>query len=139
MELGFAHFYHLDLSLLPFDPSSLESRLSRAFSMMRKAGVQSFRPHVHWNEVEPVVLDPGLTRADLTDAHVAEYAEGTQGITWEKTDLYCFSSQEGAPGAEWHRRRAVSDVENWWGLVRADGSTRPAYAYLVERAAADAT
>ncbi|HOL18210.1 MAG TPA: hypothetical protein PLY40_08010, partial [Bacillota bacterium] len=47
--------------------------------------------------------------------------------------IYCFSSQEGAPGNEWHRQRRILDVEDWWGVVRADGSTRPAYDYLVER------
>jgi hypothetical protein len=45
--------------------------------------------------------------------------------------FYCFCSQEGRPGHEWCRSK--SDVQDWWGLVRADGSLRPAYADLVKR------
>ncbi|MEW6777106.1 MAG: hypothetical protein AB1405_12485 [Bdellovibrionota bacterium] len=88
LDLGFSHFYHLDLSLFPFDPSSFADRLERAFSLMKAAGVRSFRPHIHWNEVEPVVINPSLKKEDVTDSMIEGYARGDQeGIFWQKTDL----------------------------------------------------
>jgi hypothetical protein len=87
MKFGFSHCYHLHLSLFPWDPSSLSEKLERAFEMMRRAGANSFRPHIHWNRVEPVILNPGLKIADVTDKLVQCYAEGDKGIFWHETDL----------------------------------------------------
>ncbi len=67
--------------------------------------------------------------------HFARMFTGTGWSRSYKLDgvfIYCFVSQEGAPGNEWHERR-FNDIEEWWGFFRSDGTPLPAYDYLVER------
>jgi hypothetical protein len=44
--------------------------------------------------------------------------------------FYCFVSQEGYPGNDWHKRRPWNDVEDHWGLFRADDTPREAFRWL---------
>jgi hypothetical protein len=62
-----------------------------------------------------------------------EMLDTAENIGLEGVFPYCFCSQEGSPGNEWHKRMKIQDIEDWWGLFRADGTPRPAYDYLVER------
>jgi hypothetical protein len=87
MDFGFSHCYHLHLSLFPWDTSSFRDRLDKAYRLMKKAGAVSFRPHVHWNRVEPVIVNPGIKPHEVTDAMVERYAKGKDGVFWEETDL----------------------------------------------------
>lgn len=87
MEFGFSHCYHLHLSLFPWETSSFSERLTKAYTLMKRAGATSFRPHVHWNRVEPIITDPGLRVADVTERMIAQYAEGRPGVSWDETDL----------------------------------------------------
>ncbi len=88
MEFGFAHCYHLHLSLLPFDTGSFETRLDKAYAMMKKAGATFFRPHIHWNRVEPFIYRPGLRVEDVTEEMIEAYAAGAwEGVFWDETDM----------------------------------------------------
>ncbi len=87
MDFGFSHCYHLHLSLFPWETSSFPERLTKAYTLMKQAGATSFRPHVHWNRVEPMILNPGLRVQDVTESMIAEYAEGRPGVFWDETDL----------------------------------------------------
>ena len=87
MDFGFSHCYHLHLSLLPWHTGSFSEKLAIAYKMMREAGATSFRPHVHWNRVQPLIFNPELTVRDVTDGMIEEYVSGTKGVYWEETDL----------------------------------------------------
>jgi hypothetical protein len=87
VDFGFSHCYHLHISLFPWETASFSERMARACGLMRRAGATSFRPHVHWNRVEPVIENPGLKAQDVTDKMVAGYAAGENGVYWEETDL----------------------------------------------------
>jgi hypothetical protein len=87
VDFGFSHCYHLHLSLFPWEMTSFSERMAKACGLMKRAGATSFRPHVHWNRVEPVVTDPGLRAGDVTEKMVAAYAEGKPGVFWDETDL----------------------------------------------------
>jgi hypothetical protein len=87
MDFGFSHCYHLHLSLFPWETTSFSERLAKAYGLMRRAGATSFRPHVHWNRVEPVITDPGLRVQEVTERMIAEYAGGKEGVFWDETDM----------------------------------------------------
>ncbi len=87
MDFGFSHCYHLHLSMLPWHTGSFAERMDLACKMMRKAGATSFRPHVQWNRIEPVITRPPLRVQDVSEKMVAEYAEGKTGIYWQETDI----------------------------------------------------
>lgn len=88
MEFGFAHCYHLHLSMLPFHPGSFAERMDKACGMMKAAGATFFRPHIHWNRVEPFIEKPGLKVREVTEAMIEEYAAGEKkGVFWDETDL----------------------------------------------------
>jgi hypothetical protein len=88
MEFGFAHCYHLHLSMLPFNTGSFEERMDKAYGMMKKAGATFFRPHIHWNRIEPFIHHPDLKAKEVTDKTVEEYAMGRkEGVFWTETDI----------------------------------------------------
>ena len=87
MDFGFSHCYHLHLSLFPWEALSFPDRLDKAYSLMKKAGTVSFRPHVHWNRVEPLIKETSLRIQDITDSMIDKYAEGGDGVFWQETDL----------------------------------------------------
>jgi hypothetical protein len=79
VDFGFSHCYHLHLSLFPWETASFSERMARACGLMKRAGATSFRPHVHWNRVEPLIENPGLKARDVTDKMVSDYAAGSDG------------------------------------------------------------
>jgi hypothetical protein len=87
MDLGFSHAYPLGISLLPWDGRSLEQRLERSLTLMRAAGATSFRPHVPWSEIEPVLTGALCTVSEVTETQVERYANGGDGICWKAMDL----------------------------------------------------
>lgn len=88
MEFGFSHCYHLHLSMFPFDTGSFEEKMDKACRMMKEAGATFFRPHIHWNRVEPFIEKPGLRVEEVTEAMVEEYAVGNRkDIFWAETDI----------------------------------------------------
>jgi len=82
---GFSHCASAD-SWFPWAGLTVEGRLQRLVAELRSVGADSFRPHIHWHRVEPV-LATGLRHAgDVTEELVEEYAAGRAGIEWELTD-----------------------------------------------------
>jgi GH35 family endo-1,4-beta-xylanase len=95
MELGFSHAYHLNISLLPWEKQCFADRLDKTFTLMKATGATSFRPHIPWNSVEPVIESLHIKISDVTDRLVDKYvagkmdncAPGGNDIFWEETDL----------------------------------------------------
>ena len=87
------------------------------------------------------ILETGIPAAperkgfseDLQRDYYQAVLESVEGAGGAGVLFYCLVSQEGHPGNEWHKRRSWNDVENHWGLFRADGSPRPAYDWLKAR------
>jgi hypothetical protein len=134
MDFGFSHCYHLHLSLFPWEDLSFTGRLDKAYGLMKRAGAVSFRPHVHWNRVEPLIKPPFPGVADITSAMVDRYVEGGAGIFWEETDIMINKMIEHGLdpflclGAGYlHQMPLVSAGRH---IVRFDHYSIPAEAYL---------
>jgi hypothetical protein len=73
-SFGFSHAYELHYSLFPWRNGSFADRVVHTVERLGEVGAAWWRPHIPWNRVEPGILKPGLRKADVTDAMVAEYA-----------------------------------------------------------------
>jgi len=142
MELGFAHAYHLPLSLLPWDGRSFAERLDKSFTLMRAAGATSFRPHIPWNSVEPVIKSPLIKVADVTDylvdryiaGEVANHSPGERAIFWDENDLLMDKMAEHGInpfvclGVAYFAQLPLVEIKN--GLTRFNPSHIPLENYL---------
>ncbi len=86
---GFAHAYEFHYSLFPWRIEPLEARVVLTVKRLIETGASWWRPHIPWNRVEPVIINPRLKKSDVDEALVAEYAAGTfPGVTWAETDFW---------------------------------------------------
>jgi len=65
----------------------LEEKLQRYASDLRALSAGWLRPHVDWRTVEPVVEEPPLLPADVTDALVERYSLEDPSKNWSAADL----------------------------------------------------
>jgi len=65
----------------------LEEKLQRYASDLRALSAGWLRPHVDWRTVEPVVEEPTLLPADVTDALVERYSLEDPSKNWSAADL----------------------------------------------------
>lgn len=78
---GFSHCGGYD-TWYPWSGLSNADRLARLLADLEASGANSFRPQVHWHQVEGFIADGGPARAeDVTEEMVAAYAAG-EGTTW---------------------------------------------------------
>jgi hypothetical protein len=81
---GFSHCGFYD-TWYPWSGMEYEGRLARLVEDMVEIGADSFRPQIHWHQVEPF-LGAGLTGpGDVTEEIVENYAKGDDQVRW---DLY---------------------------------------------------
>jgi len=83
---GFSHCGFYD-TWYPWSGLPYEGRLERLVGDMVQLGADSFRPQIHWHQVEPF-LAAGLSGPqDVTDDLVDSYAGGDELIRWELYDM----------------------------------------------------
>ncbi len=83
---GFSHCGFYD-TWYPWSGLPYEGRLERLVGDMVQLGADSFRPQIHWHQVEPS-LAAGLSGPqDVTDELVDSYAGGDELIRWELYDM----------------------------------------------------
>lgn len=83
---GFAHCGFFD-TWYPWSGLSYEGRLARLISDLKESGANSFRPQIHWHQVEPVIIEGISSIEDVTEDLVDAYAKGELDVFWEKYDL----------------------------------------------------
>lgn len=82
---GFAHCAFYD-SWYPWEGGGFDTRLDHLVADLDLAGANSFRPHIHWHQVEPVLAAGIVAPEDVTEELVESYAAGGQGIQWQLYD-----------------------------------------------------
>lgn len=83
---GFSHCGFYD-TWYPWSGMSYEGRLSRLVGDLVESGADSFRPQIHWHQVEPV-LSAGLSGpGDVTEELVESYAAGEMPVRWGLYDM----------------------------------------------------
>ncbi len=83
---GFAHCGFFD-TWYPWSHISYEERLLRLISDIKESGANSFRPQIHWHQVEPVMIEGVFSLDDATDDLIEAYSRGELDVHWEKYDL----------------------------------------------------
>lgn len=82
---GFSHCAFFD-SWYPWSGETYEARLQRLVDDMQACGADSFRPQLHWHQVEPF-LAAGLSGPeDVTEELVDTYAHGHKWGNWARYD-----------------------------------------------------
>jgi len=82
---GFSHCAFYD-SWYPWSGGTFQQRLERLTADLVDSGADSFRPHIHWRQVEPVLVTSLRTPGDVTEEMVGEYAAGGPGVDWGRYD-----------------------------------------------------
>jgi hypothetical protein len=83
----FDNLYYWNTSL------TMSQRVHRAIDDVKKAGAGWWRPHILWSKVEPNLLYPALTRAQVTSALVDTYAARTDWHLYD--DLVAYANSQG--------------------------------------------
>lgn len=83
MMLGMSHCHDVDI-IYPWERPDPERQISRAIRDLHEAGASWWRPHLHWNRIEPEVRTVIGHRSDVTDSLVRQYSETAQ---WRVYDL----------------------------------------------------
>ena len=78
---GFSHCAFFD-SWYPWTGGTFDERLARLTGDLADSGASSFRPHIHWRQVEPLLVGSLRTSGDVTGEMVGEYAAGGPGVDW---------------------------------------------------------
>ena len=71
----------------PWSGTSFEARLERLVGNLVESGANSFRPQIHWHQVELLVEQKLIGPEDVTEKMVEEYSGGAWGINWERYDM----------------------------------------------------
>ena len=82
---GFSHCAFFD-SWYPWSGGTFDERLARLVNDLVDSGANSFRPHIHWRQVEPLLVADLGTPGEVTGALVEEYATGVNGVDWRRYD-----------------------------------------------------
>ena len=83
---GFSHCGFYD-TWYPWSGMSYEGRLARLVGDLVASGADSFRPQVHWHQVEPVLASELSGPGDVTEEMVRGYAAGEADISWRLYDM----------------------------------------------------
>ncbi|MBU4175588.1 MAG: hypothetical protein KKB90_01330 [Actinobacteria bacterium] len=83
---GFSHCAFYD-SWYPWSGGTFQQRLERLTADLVDSGANSFRPHIHWRQVEPLLVASLRTPGDVTGEMVEEYARGRSGVDWGRYDM----------------------------------------------------
>ena len=81
---GFSHCGFFD-TWYPWSGLPYGARLARLVDDLVASGANSFRPQIHWHQVEPMLTPKLSGPGDVTDELVDGYSKGGNGIHW---DLY---------------------------------------------------
>lgn len=84
--VGFSHCAFHD-SWYPWSGGTFDERLARLVDDLVDSGANSFRPHIHWRQVEQQTVSAPRTPGDVTGAMVGEYARGRPGVDWCRYDM----------------------------------------------------
>ncbi len=90
---GFAHCGFFD-TWYPWSGLPYEGKLARLISDLKESGANSFRPQIHWHQVEPVMIEGVYSIEDVTDDLVDAYAKGELDVSWGKYDQMVHSLVE---------------------------------------------
>lgn len=82
---GFSHCAFYD-SWYPWCGAPFEERLKRITGDLVRSGANSFRPHIHWHRVEPVLLWDISSVDTVTGEMVEAYATAGEGVSWKPYD-----------------------------------------------------
>lgn len=83
---GFSHCAFYD-SWYPWSGGTFQQRLERLTADLVDSGANSFRPHIHWRQVEPSLVASLKNPGDVTGEMVGEYAAGGPGVDWGSYDM----------------------------------------------------
>ena len=83
---GFSHCGGHD-TWYPWSGMPFEARLERLIGDLVESGANSFRPQIHWHQVEPLIEQKLVGPEDVTNEMVEEYAKGENDIHWERYDM----------------------------------------------------
>jgi len=82
---GFSHCGFFD-TWYPWMGAPYGVRLERLVGDLVASGADSFRPQIHWHQVEPMLASAISRPEDVTEQLVDGYSRGGNGINWELYD-----------------------------------------------------